>query len=108
MRHINSRVLWPQEKRFKEPVAFIKNGGKEDLADLCATHVYRALLGKHIGRTAVKDMDGTASVAARERQSRELSVSSNIGVPTLLVLDMMYRAATVSASTLMPQSQVSR
>ena len=64
MRHINTNVLWLQERELREQVSFLKVGGKRNPADLCTKHVDRALAKEHMSRMNVRVVEGRASIAA--------------------------------------------
>ena len=64
MRHIDTNILWLQEKELREQVSFLKVGGKMNPADLCTKHVDRALAQDHMNRMRVLVLGGRASAAA--------------------------------------------
>ena len=65
LRHIDTNVLWIQEKEVKKHIAFKKVNGKRNPADLCTKNVLKAMMNEHMAKLNIKVRQGRPAVAAQ-------------------------------------------
>ncbi len=65
IRHLDTSVLWLQQKELKEKLTFSKVHGTENCADLMTKHLTLKCLEGHVARMNLYFSDGRAAVAAK-------------------------------------------